>query len=116
MPYLHCYCDNRISLSEIPLPNGLFVCSEEALFEALDATAQLLAQSEADVAERRRRLWQDIFGHGNARTQRAVQCDSCGRLLVLSDADDVVRSFLPEKIEVNPRSQNGRGAHGFFAE
>jgi hypothetical protein len=106
VPYLYCYCDQRINLNDIPLARGLRIYREDALEDALQAVADLFTHPEIELAARRRRLWFNLFGFRNPRMRRAVQCDSCGRLLVLNDSDDVVQIFIPDSTE--PASREGR--------
>jgi hypothetical protein len=94
MPSQVCLCENRIDLSPVPPPRGLAIFSRPALSRIIAELAEVLGiVSDLNESVASGVLWDKL---GTRHHTFAVQCDRCGRVLVLDDDWDIVASFAPD--------------------
>jgi hypothetical protein len=92
-----CLCGNLIRLGGMPVDRGLVIFRQGDLWKETTAIAEdlVLASPGEGVEELEMRLTPHLDWRGP--TKFAVQCDNCGRLLVLDLHDEVVGVFRPDE-------------------
>jgi hypothetical protein len=98
MPKLNCLCGTDIDLSPIPNPHGFLIYAEDVYNSFIDDTLGS-RHDEITRAELGRR-----FNAAEVRWRPflSYECQTCGRLAVLS-GDDVIRWSLPDPTDGNPK-------------